>query len=155
MQHRFGNGQRAKATKYVFLCGVAFEYDLVSNRTIAVAVIHRNTYRKAISFSLLYICCCFSFHLPRLFSFGVASEYVDIQHNKEESCIYRRRKTHSCRATGENTCYIFAQKVRQGWKCFYFFFFFTWLLCAHKIFEILKLRFRSVVVLFLSVCVVV
>lgn len=105
----------AASSKYVFLCGVAFEYILVSNRTIAVAVIsHTRTYRQREN------------HFPlRLFS-SEASEYVDTAN--KESCIHNRAIR-----TGENQnfrkSHKIARKAREtGMKTV-----FTWLLCLHKI----------------------
>lgn len=105
-----------KAHKYVFLCGVAFEYDLVSNRTIAVAVIHRHTYRT--------ISTSFFLHHPDIqreqkkrISIWIY-RHVDTEHNKE-SCAYI---THSRKPIqGRESSTTTSQQivfVWQGWKRF-------------------------------------
>lgn len=83
-QNGFGRGTltatRKAHTKYVFLYSVGFEYDLVSNRTIAVAVIsHTHIYRIREHF----------YPFSDLFSFGI-SEYVDTQRKQTKNLAYIR-----------------------------------------------------------------
>lgn len=130
---------REKAHKYVFLCGVAFEYDLVSNRTIVVAVIHIE-HSILLRISRLYRLYLKHLNIHTLTHNG---------HNKE-SCIYNRNPFRGERISEDDDEVLC---VWQGWKRFS-------LDCyAHtKIFETLKIAlllffFISLLFVFFSLAI--